>query len=407
MNAPASQLMPVAEALQRLLAQITPRQDAVEVPLPDALGAVLTENQRALSDVPAHDNSAMDGFALNTADLQTAGARLTIAQTIAAGHPGRALLPGTAARIFTGAAIPAGANAVVMQENCRFDQQQVSILKKPEPGENIRRRGHDIARDADLLPAGHILRPQDLGLLASLGISRIRVSRPLTVAIINTGDEVVAPGQALQAGQIHDSNSFTLAGLLQRMGCTVLKLGIVADDLRSTEQALAEAARQADCIITTGGVSVGDEDHVRQAVANLGELNLWKLAIKPGKPFSFGRVGQTPCFGLPGNPVAVFVTFLLLVKPCLLKLLGADPGQEKTVWVKAGFSIGKAGSRQEYLRVRLKTAANDQQELVAFTDQGSSIMTSVSWADGLAVVPAGAVVQTGDLLRFMAFDGLL
>jgi molybdopterin molybdotransferase len=228
----------------------------------------------------------------------------------------------------------------------------------------------------------------------------------LTVAILNTGDEVIAPGTPLRAGQLYDSNSYTLAGLLSRLGMQVIKLGIVADNLASTEAALTKAAAQADCIISTGGVSVGDEDHVKQALENLGQLSLWKLAIKPGKPFSFGSVGTTPFFGLPGNPVAVFVTFVTLVRPFLLRMQGATDTAVPSFPVKAGFTISESGTRQEFLRVRLVRKGKEQ-VAEAFSDQGSSILTSLSWADGLAIVPVHTTIQAGEPVEYLPFSGLL
>ncbi len=406
-------LTPLAEALQHIIAAVKPVQSVVDVPLGEALGHVLARSVHANMNVPAYDNSAMDGYAVNTRDINTAGTRLPVSQTIAAGHPGQVLAPGTVARIFTGAPVPEGADAVVMQENVIPEYSvengvAVSILinEPPRAGENVRRKGHDIATGTVVLHAGHRLQPQDAGLLASLGISTVMVHRPLTVAIVNTGDEVIAPGTPLRAGQLYDSNSYTLAGLLGKLGMNVVKLGIVEDNLASTETALQKAAAQADCIISTGGVSVGDEDHVKKAVENTGELSLWKLAIKPGKPFSFGRVGTTPFFGLPGNPVAVFVTFVMLVRPYLLRMQGATDIRVPSFPVKAGFSVSERGTRQEFLRVRLVNKDNER-VVEAFSDQGSSILTSLSWADGLAVIPAHTTVQAGELVEYLPFSGLL
>jgi molybdopterin molybdotransferase len=399
-------LIPVNEALERLLQAARPLATQETVPLAEALGRVLAVAQTAMLDVPAYDNSAMDGYALNSKDLAGSGTVLPLGQTIAAGHPGTSLQPGTVARIFTGAPIPPGANAVVMQENTESSVAGIRILEQPRVGQNIRLRGHDIRCGSTVLEAGRVLQPHDLGLLASLGLSEVAVYRPLTVAILNTGDEVVAPGQPLAAGQLYDSNSFTLAGLLTRLGLRVLKLGIVQDTLAGTEEALREAARQADCIISTGGVSVGDEDHVRQAVANLGELSLWKLAIKPGKPFSFGQVLNKPFFGLPGNPVAVFVTFVTLVRPALLRMQGASQVATPALRVQLGFAINDAGSRQEYLRVKLVQQGTREPVLEAFSDQGSSLMTSLSWADGLAVIPPHSTFAAGALVTFIPFAGL-
>jgi len=404
---PTSQLIPLDKALAFLLDDVKENGGLVDVSLPQALGGVLAKSRTAEVDVPAFDNSAMDGYAVNTADLDKPGCRLPVSQTIAAGHPGTTLEQGSAARIFTGAPIPAGADAVVIQENTQAEKGRVAIMQLPSAGENIRLKGHDVSRGEVILESGHRLRPQDLGLLASLGISEVSLKKPLTVAIINTGDEVIAPGQALKPGQLYDSNSFTLEGLLTGLGMRVLKQGIVADSLEETQDALTRAAENADCIITTGGVSVGDEDHVRQAVENLGQLALWKLAIKPGKPFSYGRINDIPFFGLPGNPVAVFVTFVMLVRPYLLKVQGARVTGLPRIKVKSGFAVEKPGTRLEFLRVRLKEDEAGEQTLEALTNQGSSLMTSLSWADGLAEIPIGETVTKGQWLNFMPFSGIL
>ena len=407
----SSALIPLEKALDFLLKTVKENSEVIDVALPDALGCVLAASQRAGFDVPDFDNSAMDGYAVNTRDTVASACRLPVSQIIAAGHNGTPLQAGTAARIFTGAPIPEGTDAVVIQENTRADNDHVEIMVLPVVGENIRLKGHDIEKDSEVLQAGHRMRPQDLGMLASLGIARVKVKRRLKVAIINTGDEVIPPGQALAPGQIYDSNSFTLEGLLKGMGLDVIKKGIVDDSLENTEVALAAAAEEADCIITTGGVSVGDEDHVRQAVENLGELGLWKLAIKPGKPFSYGHIrngdADVPFFGLPGNPVAVFVTFTMLVRPYLLKTQGCRSLAAPSVRIKVGFKIAKPASRLEFIRVRLETDDNGEQTLDAFGNQGSSIMTSLSWADGLAEIPLGQIVEKGDWLKFIPFRGLL
>ena len=399
-------LTPIVEALAHLLAQVPAPPVAETVPLRAALGRVLAEARQAAMDVPAYDNSAMDGYALNTRDVKVSGVSLSVSQTIAAGHPGQPLAAGTVARIFTGAPIPPGADAVVMQENTEVRGNEIMLNEVARAGQNIRRRGHDIALGSTVLPAGQRLSPQDLGLLASLGSARVAVYKPLTVALLNTGDEVVAPGTALAPGQLYDSNSFTLEGLLLRLGFQVRKLGIVADTPQATEAALQLAATEADVAITTGGVSVGAEDHVRAAVEKLGRLSLWKLAIKPGKPFSFGTVGGKPFFGLPGNPVAVFVTFVLLVRPFILRMQGALADAAPVFPVKAGFTVSEASTRQEYLRVRLVNR-NGGRVAELYPDQGSSVLTSLSWADGLAVVPVQTTVKPGDELDYLPFAGLL
>ena len=402
----SANLMPVEQARAHLMAQEFPAQPTEKVALEAALGRVLACDVDAALAVPAFDNSAMDGYAVNSADCRQAGDRLRVAQIVPAGHVGTPLLAGTAARIFTGAPIPAGADAVVMQENARRDGDNVIILQVPGQGENVRRAGHDIACGARVLSRGRRLTPQDLGLLASLGNTQVDVYRPLTVALINTGDEVVTQGQPLQPGQLYDSNSHTLAALLIQLGMRVLRMGIVADDKASTLRALQDAAAAADCVITTGGVSVGDADHVKAAVEALGSLSLWKLAIKPGKPFTFGRIGEVPFFGLPGNPVAVFITFAILVQPFLLKLQGAGTTALPVLKARADFAVTEPGSRQEYLRVQLKTGNDGWPCLQLFKDQSSSVLTSLSWADGLAIVPVATTVARGDWLDYLPFRGL-
>lgn len=400
-------LTPVNEALAQLLAGIEPAADTRMVDLEAANGLVLAEDLVAALDVPAYDNSAMDGYVINTRDMQAVGTLLPVSQTIAAGHPGQQLEPGTAARIFTGAPVPDGGNAVVMQENTETAPGGIRILELPEAGQNIRLSGHDIRAGTLALQGGRRLQPQDIGLLASLGINKVRVVRPLTVAIINTGDEVVPPGLPLGPGQLYDSNSFTLVALLEKMGIVAIRTGIVEDTLAATESALLEAAAKADCLITTGGVSVGEADHVREAVSRQGLLSLWKLAIKPGKPFSFGKVAGKPFFGLPGNPVAVFVTFLLLVKPALQRMQGIAENKPVSFPVKADFAVEAPGTRQEYLRVRLSRRDGDLPWAEPFSDQGSSLMSSISWADGLVIVPAGTMVKSGQVLEYLPFHGLL
>lgn len=388
------------------MAQVFPTPPSEQVALTDGLGRVLARDVYATHAVPAFDNSAMDGYAVRCADCPIAGSILQVTQTIAAGHPGGPLQSGEAARIFTGAPLPPGADTVVMQENTRREGGQVQILEVPQRGENIRLAGHDIAGGSKVLGAGHRLAPQDLGLLGSLGAINAEVFKQLTVALINTGDEVVPQGQPLQPGQLYDSNSHTLAGLLKQLGMKVIRLGIVGDDRQATVKALREAASNADCVITTGGVSVGDADHVKQALEELGSLSLWKLAIKPGKPFSFGRIGDVPFFGLPGNPVAVFITFVILVQPFLLKLQGATNHRPRPLKARADFAIPDAGSRQEYLRVRLLSDHDGFPIMQLFTDQSSSVLTSLSWSEGLAVVPVRTIVKAGDWLDYLPFRGV-
>ncbi len=400
-------LTTIDDALEHILRDVSGSTEYEEVSLSGASGRVIAENIKADINVPGYDNSAMDGFAVNTDFIEDPGCTLAISQIIPAGLTGTKLESGTAARIFTGAPIPPGANAVILQEDTEYDNQQVKVLQVPKLGQNIRLSGHDIKQGDVILDQGHKLMPQDIGLLASLGMSNVKVCKPLRIAILNTGDELVAPGERLSSGQIYESNSFTLEALLKKLGMQTQKLGIVKDDFQSTQQALLSASEEADCIISSGGVSVGDADKVKAAVENLGNLSLWKLAIKPGKPFSFGRVGGTPFFGLPGNPVAVFVTFLMLVKPYLLKMQGVHNIHTKKYQLPAGFEVVEAGSRQEYIRVRLQENQQGQQELIPFSNQGSSVMTSTSWAEGLAIIPINTKIEKGDSIQFLPYTGLL
>jgi molybdopterin molybdotransferase len=396
-----SSLLAVAEALERVLAHAAPAPPVVELPLIDALGAVLAEDVVSAVDVPGEDNSAMDGYALRVAD---AGRPLPVSQRIAAGAVGAPLRAGTCARIFTGAAIPPGADAVVMQENCSLEGELVRVTAAPAPGENIRPRGQDIAANTTVLPRGRVLRPQDMGLLASVGRAVVPVYRPLRVAVLSTGDELVEPGAgSLGRGQLYNSNRYTLAGLLRSLGMTFVDAGIVPDDPEATARALASAAATADCVISSGGVSVGEEDHVKAQVQRLGSLDLWRLAIKPGKPLAFGRIGATPFIGLPGNPTSVFVTFCLVARPFLRKLQGISEPDTPPVQARAAFAVHRPGTRQEYLRVTL-VAAGQGLEARRFGNQSSGVLSSVSHSNALAVIPPGTTVAEGDSVQVLLLD---
>ena len=398
-------LMPVEQALARLLDAAVPTSHTVTIPLREALGRVLAEDILAPLDVPPADNSAMDGYCLRSADFVD-GKILPISQRIPAGVAPQPLQPGTAARIFTGAEVPQGADTVVMQEDCVATADGVQINEMPEPGQNIRPQGQDIARGQRALARGQRLRAQELGLLASLGIAYINVFRPLRVAVLSTGDELVEPGDSVAPGQIYNSNRYTLMGLLQGLGLDIVDLGRVADNQAATETALRTAADQADVIISSGGVSVGEEDHVKAALSALGDLQMWKLAIKPGKPFTFGQVLGKPFLGLPGNPAAVFVTFTILCRPWLLKTQGATQISPQGFNVPAGFTVRKAGGRQEYLRSRLITE-NGALRVEPYPNQSSGVLLSASWGNGFAVVPVGQTVNPGDPVLYLPFDALL
>ncbi len=398
-----SSLLPVAEALARLRGAARPLAETIAVPLLDALGHVLAASVMSSIDVPPADNSAMDGYALRASE---AGQALLVSQRIPAGTVGATLASGTAARIFTGAAIPAGADAVVMQEDCTEVAGVVSVSAPVSAGQNIRPRGQDIRAGEIVLVSGRVLRPQDLGLLASVGCAQVQVYRRLRVAVLSTGDELIEPGSGdLPEGKIYNSNRYTLAGLLRSINMEFVDCGFVADDPDATARALLDAAGRADCVITTGGVSVGEEDHVKNQVERLGRLDLWKLAIKPGKPLAFGSIGNTPFIGLPGNPTSVFVTFCLIARPFLLQMQGVAEPEAPCLLAQATFTVSSPGTRQEYLRVTLE---NTEQGLraVKYANQSSGVLSSVSHSNALAVIPAGFTVQQGDSVEVILLDSL-
>ena len=399
-------LTPIDQALRQILAGLRPVAGSERVPLEGALHRVLARTLRSTIDVPGYDNSGMDGYALDSQFLARGQLRFPVSQRIAAGHVGSPLMAGTAARIFTGAPIPPGADAVVMQENCRVDGDFVEILQTVYAGENVRRAGADVAVGEQLFPVGHRLRAPDLGLLASVGTLEVEVRRPLRVALLTTGDELVRPGQRLQPGQIYNSNFYMLSGMLRELGHEVIDCGIVQDNLQATREALLAAAQTADCIISSGGVSVGEEDHVRHAVEDTGRLAFWKLAIKPGKPFAFGEVGDTPFFGLPGNPVSSFINFALVVRPCLERLAGGLGKPALPLSLPVDFERPLSGIRQEYLRVRC-ISERGQLRMQLTGDQSSGVLSSVSHCDGLAVVPAQSAVRRGDVLRFLPLSAIV
>lgn len=398
-------LMAVSEALHRLLASATaealPNTETLK--LEAALGRVLARPLRSAHDVPPWDNSAMDGYALHSDDTATAmGAGLPVSQRITAGMAPAPLARGTCARIFTGAPIPEGADTVEMQENVSVDDAGLARFSQTlKPGQNVRPRGQDILAASLLLEPGVRLRPQDLGLIASVGIDTVEVYKPLRVAVLSTGDELVEPGQPLGAGQIFNSNRYTLIGCLQRLGQQVIDAGILEDNPEATRTRLQSLAGRADVIITSGGVSVGEADFLGQTLREQGELDMWKLAIKPGKPFTLARYAGTPVLGLPGNPAAVLVTFLLLVRPYLLRRLGMHDVEAVTLDVASGFAWSRAGNRDEYLRARL-----EEGRVVLAGNQSSGVLSSASEASGLVCIKAGTTVAVGDPLPYLPFEGL-
>ena len=390
-------LRSVDETIATLLRQVKTTEATEQRALDDALNCCLAADIASPVDVPPADNSAMDGYALKHGDVSD-GVWLEVSGRIAAGSVGRPLESGGLVRIFTGALLPPGADTVVIQEATETRGGAVRIMQMPQHGENVRKRGQDIEKGRVILARGERLTSAGLGLIASVGFSRVAVYTPLRIAIMSTGDELVQPGKATAPGQIYNSNRYTLAALISSMGMQVVDLGIVADTPEATEEALREAAARADCILTTGGVSVGEADHVKAAVGRLGHIDLWKLAIKPGKPLAYGEVEGVPFFGLPGNPVSTFVTFFIIARPCLMAMQGVKDVTPVTHVVESGFEF-KAGGRREYLRVRTVEDDRGETRLEKFPNQGSGIMTSLAWADALAEVEAGRHVMPGDRLR--------
>ena len=405
-----SALKPLDEALAELLGHAVPLAGTETVSTFDADGRVLAEDVVSTLQVPPADNSAMDGYAVRVADVPGAAVALRVSQRIPAGSLASALEPCTAARIFTGAPIPAGADAVVMQEDCEplADKEGfIRIRQPPRLAQWIRRAGEDVTRGATVLSKGERLTPAALGLAASIGMSFLQVARRPRVALFSTGDELVMPGEVAPAqmrpGAIYNSNRFFLRALLLRLGCEVSDFGIVPDRRDATLDALRSASQAHDVILTSGGVSVGEEDHIKPAVQQLGSLDLWQIAIKPGKPFAHGKVGAAHFIGLPGNPVSSFVTFLVLVRPFLLRLQGGTQLAARSIAASAHFTWPRADQRREFLRVRRNAAGG----LELFANQSSGVLTSAVWGDGVVDNPAGQTIAHGDTVQFIPFSELL
>jgi len=397
-------LLAYDEALAQLTASVAPLAEIVEVPLMQARGRVLARALEAEIDVPGCAMSSMDGYAINTADLADSGiTRLPLAQRIAAGDAEAMLVAGSAARIFTGAPIPAGADAVIMQEQVEAGADAISFEQRPPSGQNIRPRGNDIRRGTTILSAGQRLRPQDIGLAASVGLRSLPVYVPVRVGMFFTGDELVEPGEVLQSGKIYDSNRYTLHGLLESMGCEIVDLGLVGDTLAATRAAMLQASTQADLVVTSGGVSVGDEDHVRVAIEQLGELRLWRLGIKPGKPLAYGQINDTAFIGLPGNPVSVFATFCLFVCPVIQIMQGRRWRKPLALPLRADFDWPKPDSRREFLRARLCPGEDGETRVEIYPNQDSGVLTSTVWADGFVEIAENTTLQRGDSVNYLSF----
>lgn len=408
-------LLPLETALAQLLASLEgTRLETEWVSTMLADGRVLAQVVSSELQVPPQDNSSMDGYAVRLADVGACNGILPVSQRIPAGMSPQALLAGTAARIFTGAPIPFGADAVVMQEDCvelsavnQQDTERVQVNQMPSIGQWIRRSGEDVSKGEVVLAAGQRLGPAELGMAASIGFAKLCVVRRPRVALFSTGDELVMPGdiepRAMPASAIYNSNRFFLNSLLRRLGCDVTDFGIIPDQREATIAALRIASESNDLVLTSGGVSVGEEDHVKPAVQSLGSLDLWQIAIKPGKPFAHGRIGACHFIGLPGNPVSSFVTFLVLVRPFLQRLQGLHQSALPVTLMRADFDWLRPDKRQEFLRVR----RNTQGGLDLFPNQSSGVLSSVVWGDGLVDNPAGQSIRHGDQVGFVAFNDLL
>jgi len=395
-------MLSVDEALEVLLAGAKPVAEVEDVPALQASGRVLARALASTMDVPPMDNSAMDGYAMRAAEVPAPETRLRIAQRIQAGEVGKPLAPGTAARIFTGAPIPQGADAIVMQEFCAVEGDSVVVRKVPKPGEWVRRAGSDVRKGDTVVPAGKRLLPQDTGLAASVGIGTMPVHRRVRMGLFFTGDELVMPGEPLAPGRIYNSNRFTLNGMAHAFGCDVRDYGIVPDSLEATRAVLRKAAAECDILVTSGGVSVGDADFVKPAVEAEGSLLMWKISMKPGRPLAFGRVGTCAFIGLPGNPVSSFVTFLIFVRPFLLRTQGIAHVEPKWMEMRADFDWPEPDARREFLRVKW----NSQGGLDLYPTQDSAVLTSTAWADGLVDNPAGRAIRKGEMVRFLPYSEL-
>ncbi|MCG9032874.1 molybdopterin molybdotransferase MoeA [Laribacter hongkongensis] len=405
MTTPA--LLPFDDARTWLLDRARRLTETEVLPLVRARGRILARDVVSRLAVPPQDNSAMDGFALRIADWAE-GKTLPVSQRVPAGTQPQPLQPGTAARIFTGAPVPAGADCVVMQEQCRQEGDCVLVASAPRAGQNIRRAGEDIAAGTVVVAAGSRLKPADIGLIASVGQPEVEVLRPLRVAVFFTGDELTEPGETLFPGRIYNSNRYWLRGILTQMGCEVRDLATIPDSLAATRLALADAAGSADVVMTCGGVSVGEEDHVKTAVEREGRLDLWRLAIKPGKPFAFGAIGEADFIGLPGNPVSGFVTLAMLVAPFLRERMGLDGRAPMlSVQLPARFDWQHPDSkRTEFLRARL-SHEEGRFAVEIYPQQGSGVLTSCAWADGLVRLAPGQSVKAGDPVDYLPLSNLI
>ena len=400
-------LISVDDALAYVLERARPVREIEALPLDQSLGRIVARTQCSGIDVPAFANSSMDGYAVRSQDTDRVGrVELVVTQRIPAGRHGGELNPGEAARIFTGAPLPHGADAVVMQEDCERDGDRMSFDGPVPPSQHVRPRGNNIAVGAQVLPAGVRVRPQEIGIAAAVGLTNVPVTRRLRVGFFSSGDELINPGEPLEPGQIYNSNRYTLMGLLANLGCETTDFGIVEDSLERTQDVLRTAAKNMDVIVTSGGVSVGEEDHVKTAVETVGALEMWQVAVKPGKPLAYGRIGEADFLGLPGNPVSTLVTFCLFVRPFILRRQGMIEVEPKPFSVTADFDWPTPMRRREYVRARLEGGGEDA-KVRLYHKQGSDVLASTVWADGLVEIPEHTTIKPGDRVAYLAFSQLL
>ena len=405
-----STFLPLDEALERIRAGLSPVEGYQQLALRDALGRVLAEDVLSPIDVPAYTNSAMDGYAVRADDLAADGeTRLTVAGTAFAGQPyDAAVQAGQAVRIMTGAMLPEGADTVVMQEDAERDGDELTLRPGHKPGQHVRHAGEDIAAGGTALAAGKRLRPSEIGLLASLGVPEVRVRRRLRVAFFSTGDELRSIGEPLEAGQIYDSNRYTLHGMLTRLGVEQLDMGVIPDRREAVEDAFKQAAAVADVVITSGGVSVGEADYVKETLDSLGEVGFWKIAMKPGKPLAFGRVADAVFFGLPGNPVSAMATFYQVVQPALRHMLGEKEVLPVRLQARCVEGFKKRPGRQDFQRGVLRHDEGGQLVVTSTGAQGSHVLSSMSRANCFIVLSADSGnVEAGELVEVQPFEGLV
>lgn len=401
------QLMPVDDAIAHLLDQVPPPPTAQMIPLEQAMGRVLAADIHSPLNLPAWDNSAMDGYALRAADLPGDGGYLPVGGRIAAGDQGTTPLPaGQAVQIFTGAPLPPGADTVVAQERCKVEGQRV-WFPPVTLGDHVRKEGEELRRGDLLFSAGKRLRAQEIGLLAGAGVARVEVYRPLRVCLLSSGNELREPGESLAPGQIYNSNRYCLAALLKGWGVEVHDYGVMVDELAASRHALSLASSECDLLLSSGGVSVGEEDHLKQAIKELGSVDFWRLAIQPGKPLAFGEVGGKPWIGMPGNPSAALITALVVVRPFLLRAQGMTDVLPTPVAVPAGFDWLQPNKRRQYLRARLTAEAGGELQVELHPQQSSAMLTAACWADGLAVIEREQRVHKHDQVQFLPFAGLM